>query len=570
MTDLLNLTLPRTLDTLPENAATAWTFDSVTDRRAAERRAQARGRALRVRSAYKTLLHDVVEDGLLEGATRAVIRYPVVAGADADRFRLECYPLHALVEGCEIRFEPQPEHPAEDAAYEIETDLGQHRVRVPVRWRDGADGRPVLAGCGLVAMRDGGEAPLYTDYERLFDEICGVIAALPLDPLTPDEPEGPFFDRLEIDATVPAEDMVLPVGCETVSLAEALHEEIYFASLEIFRARLGLDPGQRSVCLGQVVPRIRVGAAPSVTMRLAAAAPDRDSDRGGRPSLDAATHWLMPSEIAAHLAALGGTPYACRSRQGREVSGRMIEGTGPARLAISAGQHPNESSPMVGALRAARDLAAEGRVSFTVNPLENPDGYALFRELCAIHPNHMHHAARYTASGADLSHGAGRHESAIRDLARARLAAPVHVNLHGYPAHEWTRPLSGYIPDGFAQWTIPKGFFLILRYDPAEEALAAEVAQAAVQALADFPDLAAQNRRMLNLYDRYVASRAFEVEAGCIPITRRAEGDPGYPVSLITEAADETIYGEDFRIAQEGQYRVVRAVAALLERRADA
>jgi hypothetical protein len=407
---------------------------------------------------------------------------------------------------------------------------------------------------------------LETEFEYIFARVCAEMKALPLNPLNPEEPEGPvFFDRLEIDVVIPATDQPLAVGHECLSLAEALHEEIYFASLEIFRHRLDLPTGARTVTSGQVIPRITIGSAPRLRMELCRCDPLADQDWAGCPDLNAAMTWLSPAEIARHLEALPGTPYHVMSRQGRMVSGQHVGGTGDAMLAISAGQHPNETSPMVGALRAARDLAAEGRVSFTVNPLENPDGYAVFRELCATHPRHMHHAARYTASGADLSCGGGRHESAIRNRAYEHLPARVHLNLHGYPSHEWVRPLSGYIPEGFGQWTIPKGFFLILRFDPNEQALADLVLNAGLEALASFEPLVDQNRRMLDMYDRYVSNRAFQIHAGCIPFTAHPEADPSYPVTIITEAPDETISGEDFRIAHEGQYRVVRAIAAVLE-----
>ena len=561
---LTDETFPRTIDDLPPDATTVWLFESAPARRAAERHARETGRDLRVRSAYKTLLHDVMEDGLLADVTRATIHYPVVEGCPEDRFRLECYPLHALFDSCEIDFRPAPHDGPGVPEYWIETENRRTAVRVPVRWTEDEEGQPILAASGWIETGGGDLRPLTTEYEAIFARACAVIRTLPLDPLDPAEPDGPFFVQLTIDAVIPAEDVPLPVGHECLSLAEALHEDIYFASLEIFRHRLGLGPEERSVKSGQVVPRISTGATPRLSMRLGSGEACREDDVALMPALDDATHWLTPSAITAHLAALGGTRYECRSRQGRLVHGTFVEGTGAAGLAISAGQHANESSPMVGALRAARAIAAEGVVSFTLNPLENPDGYAVFRDLCRTQPRHMHHAARYTASGADLSHTNGAYESGIRDLARGHLPAKVHLNLHGYPSHEWTRPLSGYIPRGFGQWTIPKGFFLIMRHTPEEAELGRRVLEVALEALAGIPELMAQNRRMLTLYDRYVSRRAFDRYEECIPFTVAETTDEDYPITLITEAPDETIYGEDFRIAQEGQYVVVRAVARLL------
>src|SRR3546814_15204122 len=78
----------------------------------------------------------------------------------------------------------------------------------------------------------------------------------------------------------------------------------------------------------------------------------------------------------------------------------------------------------------------------------------------------MHHAARYTALGDDLEYRehAPWFERAARNHAFEISNAQLHLNLHGYPAHEWTRPCSGYLPRGFEMWSLPKGFFLIIRY----------------------------------------------------------------------------------------------------------
>ena len=562
----LDETFRRSLDHLPDGATTIWLFEDRAARAAAERDAATAGRALRIRSAYKTLLHDVLEDGLLDGARRAVIRYPVLPNVAADRFRLECYPLHALVSDCAIEFAPLPQDGPGLPVYEVETERARHRVPVPVRWRAGADGRPVLAACGWVARGEAG-APLETEYEAIFARACAALHAIPRDPLDPAAPDGPFFARLSVEVTLPVADIALPVGHERVSLAEAVHEEIYFAGLEIFRHRLDLPPGERSVRCGQIVPRVLTGRVPRLRMQVApppveSAAP-ADPDL---PDLDQAERWLTPAQIAGHLDRIGGVPYAGRSRQGREIAGRFVAGTGGAALAISGGQHANESTGIVGALRAARDLAEEGRVGFTVTPLENPDGYAVFRDLCRDRPHDMHHAARYTASGADLAHAPDCPERDVRRRARAHLPAKVHLSLHGYPSHEWTRPLSGYIPDGFGGWTIPKGFFLILRHTPEEATLARAVLDAALGAVADCPELVAQNRRMLDLYDRYVSERAFAVHADCVPYVVGLEAEAEYPVTLVTEAPDETVYGAAFRLAQEGHTRVVRVVAEMLDR----
>ena len=80
----------------------------------------------------------------------------------------------------------------------------------------------------------------------------------------------------------------------------------------------------------------------------------------------------------------------------------------------------------------------------------------------------MLHASRYSALGDDIAYRerAPFFERDGRHQAHAISGAQLHINLHGYPAHEWTRPLSGYLPRHFELWTIPKGFFLVLRHHP--------------------------------------------------------------------------------------------------------
>ena len=546
----MNRTYARTLHDLPDDCLEVWLFEGPAARREVERE-----RGIPVRSAYKTLLHEVLERDLLRGVPRAVIHYPVLEGDEPLRFRLECYPL-ADMTATELEYAPDPQPFDTMPRYRIERDGSDPvEIPVPVRRVIQADGTACFAACGWIRTPDR-DGPLETDYERIFGDVQAAMRAIEIGDARP------VFDQLVVEVTAPFEDVPLPVGRERISLAEALHEEIYFTALEIFQDRLGLAPGVRTLQHGQVVPILRRGDAVSLSVRSKQADPIPDAGFGGAPRLAEASHWLTPAQIETHLDGIGGERFEATSRQGRPVSGVLVNPDAPTRLAISAGQHANETSPVVGALRAGHDLKASG-VGFTLCPMENPDGYALFRALCRADETHMHHAARYTAGGNDLSFGTG-YESRIRALAKDRLSAEVHVNLHGYPSHEWTRPLSGYVPRGFARWTLPKGFFLICRHHPGWGDLAARVLDAAIDAIAGHPEQMRQNAEMMRRYLSAIPEPDFELSHGCIPhSTTEVETEP-YPVTLITEAPDETIDGEDFRIAQESQYRVVMAIARML------
>lgn len=557
----------------PSGLTDVWLFESSEARHAVQQLLAEKGYDIQIRSAYKTLLHCVLEQHLFDDALAVTIQYPVVARDEPLRFRLECYPLQDLFAGIDITFVPC-NHMDDDALpyYQLTihtaTESNELTIEVPVRWKKHPSGKQLLVATGWQKKDNGLSVPMSTDYEQIFNDICLYLQSLPLRPLKPAEPNGPFFDQLKICVTAPFQDQALPVGNEAISLAEALHEEICFTAMEIFQKRLGLTANPQDLQPGQVVPMICKGESIFLSISACDAQPAEDRDQAGLISLSEATHWLFPSQVRSWLHRIEGQPIHARSRQGRLVEGRIVYVEGLpeiASLAISGAQHANETSGVVGALRAALELEKNASVSYSVCPVENVDGYALFHRLCQQYPNHMHHAARNTASGNDLTNGSGSCESAIRDHASKLLPARVHVNLHGYPAHEWTRPLSGYVPQGFSNWTIPKGFFLICDYaDDGLKKNASQVLDAALRALYQYPEMMAINRRMLRSYERAIGSLNFEIYRNCIPytLTRRVRGP--YPISLITEAPDESIYGEDFRVAHEAQYRVVMAVAELL------
>jgi hypothetical protein len=269
---------------------------------------------------------------------------------------------------------------------------------------------------------------------------------------------------------------------------------------------------------------------------------------------------LTLAQIEAELSALGGNllDLAC-SRLGRPVRGVHFPGVGPGVL-VTGGQHANETSGVVAALRAACRLKSSSGRAFSVVPLENPDGYALHGQLCAVNPRHMHHAARYTAMGDDLEYRS--REPACERAARvqgARLAeAILHVNLHGYPAHEWTRPLTGYSPRGFEAWSLPKGFFLVLRHRPGDDEVARRYLAALTGRLAEWPELVVFNRRQLAAYRAHAGDPPFEV-INDVPCQVTVRADQIVPFTLLTEHPDETIHGESFRFAHEVQSRTVLA-----------
>ncbi|WCM91550.1 peptidase M14 [Acidovorax sp. NCPPB 2350] len=579
---LLDTTVPRTLDEWVARFSQpawkgahveGWLFEGPAERRAAQQRLADAGVHAHLRSAYKPLVHWFLEDlpACARGArpVAATVRYPVHPGAGAQRFLLEAYPLAAMLPGCELAFEPG----GEGLHYEVDLDFEgggrqSHRVFAPNQVRPDVLGTPQLSPTGwLRAGRTPGAGDLLdaaqeTEFEQLFWHAMQAVQAHPW------PRQEPYFERLELRVDLPGFELPLDVAHECISTFEALHEDFYFGLLEFFQRHSGRPPGDRRLQPGQLVPDVRP-AAPGAPPRVQVAMRPFDvarqdalawADTTADQPLDAMEQAPPPQRIARELERLGGQRFGARSRQGREVWGLYHPGPGTP-VFVSGGQHANETSGVVGALRAAQALAAEPGAHFALLPLENPDGYALHRELGAHHPRHMHHAARYTALGDDVEYReqAPLYEREAREQALALSGAQLHINLHGYPAHEWTRPLTGYVPRGFGLWTIPKGFFLILRYHAGWEAHGRALLERVAAELRGVPGLPEYNARQMALYERHAGALPFEVIHGTA--CTQSEVPRGAPVTLITEFPDETVDGEAFRFAHTAQCAAVLAAA---------
>jgi hypothetical protein len=573
MTMILQRTYPRTLAGIVRDlpgrvqageAAEVWCFEDEDARRDAEARLRAAGITARIRSAYKPVVHAFLEELPRDGLKAVRIAVPVVPEAAQGRFELEAYPLSALLAGASLAFQPGVGG-LDHTVTLVGADGGErrHTVFAPNVVRVDHTGARVLAPSGWLRIGGAGEParidePIACEIETLFLDVMAAIAAYPF-PAT-----EPQFERLVIEAAIPAITKPLGFGDEVADTVEALHEEFYFSLLEFFARRSGRKDNARDLRPGQLVPLIRAVDGPaSVSVRLETFGADDFAYTDDRRPLDAVEAPLAPDRIAANLAALGGDGFAARSREGRVVAGTFCDGEGPG-VAISGGQHANEATGIVGALRAADALKARGR-RFAVMPLENPDGYALHHRLRRDNPAHMHHAARYTALGDDLGHRWDQtgevFELAARQQAFARSGARLHINLHGYPSHEWTRPFTGYVPRNFALWAVPKGFFLVVRHQEGWGEFARAFTQRLAHRLAaELPDMIALNARQIAAYRAHIGAIPFDDIAG-IPCQVGGPTRATAPIEFITEYPDETIAGEAFRRGHECQFRAAVAAA---------
>lgn len=563
MTELFRQGFERTLEQIIGDAKAgqrieAWTFDDAPSRRDAERRLTEKGLTARIRSAYKPLLHAFLEDIDLTGVTSIQIGYPVHPAAPENRFRLEAYPLAALVGDAKIAFHPRPDG---EFFYDVALTRGEvvERLKVlaPNRVHVDAVGETNVSPTGWMRRGDDDTgARLETDYERLFESAIKAIAAYDWGQ------DEPYFDELNIRVLLPTRDEPLGFGHEVISLREALHEDLYFSLLEFFQKKSGRPLGDRGLKPGQIVPEIIESEA-----EISVVIENRPLGTGfldcADQSLDTAEEPLSARQIDTLLADIGGEAFFAPARSGRQVKARYLKGSDAA-VMISGGQHPNETTGIVGALRAARALRETPGAHFTISPLENPDGYSVHQRLRVDNPLHMHHAARYTALGDDLEYrteqnsGEYLNEKEIRFKAQELSDAKLHVNLHGYPSHEWTRPLSGYVPRNFAMWTLPKGFFLVMRHHAGWTEQAETLLDNVTRHLGAIPGLLEYNDSQIALYEIHAGETGFRVING-FPCLSSIDDRHTVPMTLITEYPDETIYGDDFIDGHTAQMETVIA-----------
>jgi len=558
-----------------------WLFEGPAARRAAERDLARAGVQATLRSAYKPLLHYFLEEVDITALHTVCIHWPQAALGPANRFLLEAWPLAAL---------PLPEPPQ----FIPRTD-SHHHYDVELHWNNGTRsrtcifapnrqhanvlGKPTLSPTGWLragtvqAGTDLLDTQATTDVEQAFAHALHTVCQHPW-------PEHePYFERLLLRLDLPHLELPIPWLENThSSLPEALHEDLYFSLLEWFQQRSGRAHGDRRLQPGQIVPDIRALDNSANTLHLHIDQQSFDAaheDAQTAPAWHAATdHQPLdtlespppPECIRQHLGSFGGQAFTATTRQGRPVWGRYHSGK-DAPVFLSAGQHANETSGIVGALRAAGQLLAAPETHLALLPLENPDGYALHHALCRQHPQHMHHAARYSALGDDIEYRATPplYEREARQTALKISQAQLHINLHGYPAHEWTRPFSGYIPPGFADWMLPKGHFLIMCYRPGWQHAARTLLENICASLHHrVPELAAFNASQQHLYLAHAGQQPFEMLHGIACVQYEERGDT--PVTLITEFPDETLQGAAYRFAHTVQMHTVLAAYTAWQR----
>jgi hypothetical protein len=245
-------------------------------------------------------------------------------------------------------------------------------------------------------------------------------------------------------------------------------------------------------------------------------------------------------------------------------------------ILIETGHHANEVSSMPAVRNLIRYIANHptllDKMNIVAIPYANPDGVALHQKMTIDNPEWKHHAARYNAVGLEYSHV--RFEQTIFGEADViptmihRWLPDVIVDCHGIPSHEWIQPFAGFnSPPRFpvSYWT-PQSLIYGIgrklnqeRYPAHDKALAKVMEQITNKVNTD-QEIKNKNQYWQKRYHKYGTAwlpDVFPIEQSNdmsfflwnTEVNRSSTAyQSRYPewcsIDLITEAADETVYGE--------------------------
>ncbi|MCR3921285.1 MAG: M14 family metallopeptidase [Firmicutes bacterium] len=324
----------------------------------------------------------------------------------------------------------------------------------------------------------------------------------------------PLFYELNVEYTGSEPEEKLGVRQESGSTLEALHEEIYFTTLDRFAALGEARTGTPFSAPGAVLPWLRsvTGATPHASVVLREKIPLQNKPcyiTGVHLTSQLATEenvftWSPPAvkeeklsvpgapltlaDVRAQLSRLAtatseaNVSIAARSMAGNpvyvielfrnsgELTSRAKAMLARPTLLINARHHANEVSSSSAVLALADKLvknpAILAQVNVVIIPLENVDGAEIHQKMATENPAWILHAARYNRVGseyyseyfnADTLFGEAK---ALARLWQAWLPDVV-LDAHGIPSHEWVQYFSGYgSPPRFAMsFWLPNALF---------------------------------------------------------------------------------------------------------------
>ncbi|MGG1659833.1 M14 family metallopeptidase [Brevibacillus sp. NRS-1366] len=534
----------------------------------------------------ETILPQVIRSG--KRVERVSISFQREAHEDgmelAHRWLQELYPVDQLLEKnlgislSQISFQMEEELPTTyqvEIWGEAEKLLGKWQLDVPVAAVPYVDPlRKVYPTTSGLFITYGTTVDRYfipTDRERFWhfysqQFLPELTEALLQKQAVPYRGNIPLFHSIDVSVTMSEQEERLDIDEETISSLEALHEDIYFNTLDYYAHMGEKQTGVEWNSPGAIRPFIHVepGVSPHATIRVKEYSEQQTvtmktthlffdahhADPVGASlvlsngTTRSVKEWKRPpvetkqSPTLAAWSELASHPSVHIWEVEKSFEARPIyavEVTAPrvstyvathklslhkATVLIEAGHHPNEVSSMPAIRELVEEIVTEKqewlhRFNLVVIPFANPDGIALHQELVKDNPFWKHHAARYNAVG--LEYTQHRFKPSIFGESRVvpqlfyRWLPDVIIDDHGIPSHEWTQPFAGYnSPPRFpVSYWIPISLFYGIgremdRSEYPHHALALDTIQKATEdGMRQNPYLWNKNKRYVERYIRY-------------------------------------------------------------------
>jgi hypothetical protein len=445
----------------------------------------------------------------------------------------------------------------------------------------------------------------------------------------PEAERQPFFGALVIEAGFSEDDRRLGIRQEMISPLDAMHEDLYFYTLDYLN-ELGLSltgtgwpaPGAVEPWIkfrsGGPVARVRLYARPAVATATADQLPESVGALPATPADSIPMDVVIgPEQLPPYLAYLAGLPGVRVWRTGLSFAGRAtwaLSVTAPTagRIAppqklsawrptflVNARRHANEVSSTNSILKLAELAATQGwtrRVNLVLSPMENADGAAIHYAMQQVHPTWKLHAARFNAAGVDFGFDCFSPEPRFGEARTLptlwrNFLPDVVLDDHGYPANEWVQPFSGWnSPPYFkTSWWMPNALiygihrWMDAERFPANAAAQEEIRAALAERLVNDPEIAGYTEHMLERYvtygQRYVPEKfplqqhkGFVSQFGKVAAGPDARTFVGrFPhitaAELVTEVPDETAQGDYLALCARAHLEGDLAILNLLAER---
>lgn len=246
--------------------------------------------------------------------------------------------------------------------------------------------------------------------------------------------------------------------------------------------------------------------------------------------------------------------------------------------------HGNEVSSTSHILRLAELCAADPEyqqylknVNLVLYPITNPDGAQLAFEMYLDNPDYMLHAGRYGSLGTDVGSREPNNDNLYPETGmvfklRETWLPDIVIDMHGVPSHEWVQYFAGYSAwvnsrkGGARSYWLPRGWYIPgfnwIEDDKHPDLMKAQkaITDAVVTSVTAVPEIEDMNKRIYERYIKYGRQdkdtyreyfyNGIQLEARLKSkkISEEEKKSITGPnvtyYSIVTEAADETAYGD--------------------------